>query len=510
MNFITFELSAGEITATSTHDGLADRDGSDAQGGDRSGIIHGIRMKDFGKHKDLYLPLIGGLNVIVGPSNIGKSRILAAMRCVLCGDGSDSVLHTSHNEQGEMTVSKSCCVEIDFDDNKKIKWVRRKSGSPVETWEFTQNGDVVVLPDGTLCSGKNGLDWVGLPQALNMRQIAGLWPALHFQKMPIFALDDGVALSGLMSISQTSVRLRAMLHVINERKRNAERDLREHNARLEELSKKIYWMDESLPRLKAIIDEADNLYSDVKARQTAIEHLGFHKAAYDAACDMTRRGLATIKAAMVTAPRLDDLNAMTKAVYDHDEARFMIWAGTNAIAACDRVITPKITETDKLAASFKEHKKALLAHDKGARIAKIGHVERPDLPNASAMRLLYLDYAKSRAKATVVIPEPVALPALVGTKEAAALLRDWKKAEGRIEIGKRLALVGKEITAPDTEAFDRQKDMSALLVAYQAAQKQVRTGQEKEATLSAEIKAVNAEIEAQRVELGVCPLCGRV
>lgn len=503
VNVISFERSAGEVTASSS----LENQSSEYK---RTDIIHGVRMTNFGKHKDLYVPLTGGLNVIVGPSNFGKSRILAAMRCVLCNDGSDSVLHTYYDEDKSLILAKNCRVEIDFDNNKKITWVRRKSGSPVETWELTQNGKVVTLPDGTLCSGKNGPDWVGLPQVLNMRPIAGLWPALHFQKMPIFALDDGVALSGLMSISHTSMRLRAMLNVVAERKRNAERDLKAHNATLDDLSKRVYWMSETLPRLKAIIDEGENLYADVKSRQESVETLSAYHVAYQSAQGMIAYGEKIAKATAIDVPELPDLDAMADAVCQHDEAQFKIWAGTSTIDACDHVKCATIIKTDALADMFADYTRAQIAAQRGARIAQAAHVKEITLPNTTEMRNLYLQYVESQRKANAPIPDLVTLPTFRETKGASDLLARWKEAQARIVHGGKLASVGSDIVPPSEDSQKKQAEIMSLYASYKTAMDRVKSGEEMERESDVKIAAVDKEIEAQRVALGVCPLCGRV
>ena len=67
----------------------------------RDGIIESIRLENFGGHSDLIIPLAPGLNFIRGQSNVGKSRVLRALRCVLLGEGNDGDISSDINDDGE-------------------------------------------------------------------------------------------------------------------------------------------------------------------------------------------------------------------------------------------------------------------------------------------------------------------------------------------------------------------------------------------------------------------------
>ena len=101
---------------------------------------------------------------MTGPSNIGKSRIIAALRAVIYGTGSQSDIRTTKDEETHRVhMEKSASVKITFDQGKVIEWTRKKSGSPIESWKLKLPGlpdNEIPVVNGNACSGRmapNGL-----------------------------------------------------------------------------------------------------------------------------------------------------------------------------------------------------------------------------------------------------------------------------------------------------------------------------------------------------------------
>ena len=113
----------------------------------------------------------GGLTVLVGPNNCGKSALVTALQIVCHGENSTYV--TRHNEP-------ECCVRIETADGHVIEWRRRNSPS--------------YLVDGQLFDrlGRGGIPET-LHEALRLPRVLGegIEFDVHFgqQKAPVFLLD---------------------------------------------------------------------------------------------------------------------------------------------------------------------------------------------------------------------------------------------------------------------------------------------------------------------------------
>lgn len=532
VNIITFSNGGGRVTAYATHENGTP---------ERTDIIHGVHMKNFGKHEDIYIPLTSGLNVITGPSNIGKSRILAALRCVLGGDGSDSVLHTSEpdEETGVVTVAKSCSVIVDFDDDKQVIWKRRKSGSPVEVWDFLYKGAAVTLSDGTLCCGKNGLDWVGRPDCLNMRPISGLWPALHLQKMPVFALEDGAALADLLSISQTSIHLKTMISVASDRKKVAERDLRESRQELDALSKSIHWMNTCLTSLRDTLDIGDAELSAYQARQETIATLTAIKQQYENNVSLMRGGEETLKAVDVAIPKLNDVDCAISLLIDYDDAAFMEWAGTATVQTCEQAQIPSLDSIDEAMRLFAAYTATKVNVDRAEAVCRITNISPvdicdtasvadilaayriagkraatelvpvpaiPEIEDTSAMQQVHNSYTYALKKAEAPVIAEVVIPDLVDVKGVSEALDRYQTASAQIAYGEKLKNTG-AVSIPD---IADTSDLLNMLTAHNEAMRMISSGKDKVDVCERDMQAIDASMAAQRNALGMCPICGRL
>ncbi len=83
-------------------------------------MIRRIVLHNFMAHEDTAITLVDGVNVVVGPNNIGKSTIALALKLLARNSNSSFVLQHEKSE---------CSVTVETDDGHTIQWLRRKSPS---------------------------------------------------------------------------------------------------------------------------------------------------------------------------------------------------------------------------------------------------------------------------------------------------------------------------------------------------------------------------------------------
>lgn len=83
-------------------------------------MIRKIVLSNFMAHVQTELELADGLNVIVGPNNIGKSSIAVALKILARNSNSNFVMQ--HDQ-------KECSVTVETGDGHTVQWLKRKSPS---------------------------------------------------------------------------------------------------------------------------------------------------------------------------------------------------------------------------------------------------------------------------------------------------------------------------------------------------------------------------------------------
>src|SRR5262245_39825693 len=83
-------------------------------------MIARIELINFMSHEHTVLDLAPGLTVIVGPNNVGKSAVVAALQIL------------SHNESSTYVIrhgQRECAVKVHTGDGHLIEWRRKTSPS---------------------------------------------------------------------------------------------------------------------------------------------------------------------------------------------------------------------------------------------------------------------------------------------------------------------------------------------------------------------------------------------
>jgi DNA repair ATPase RecN len=87
-----------------------------------SAMITRIELKNFMSHQHTVIEPAAGLTVLVGPNNIGKSAVVAALQILCRNERSNYVMR--HGE-------RECSVAVTTDDGHSIEWRRKNSPSYV-------------------------------------------------------------------------------------------------------------------------------------------------------------------------------------------------------------------------------------------------------------------------------------------------------------------------------------------------------------------------------------------
>ncbi len=146
---------------------------------DQPGLRY-IRLSGHSSFAEATIPLSPGLNVVTGANNIGKSRILRALRGIAYGESDDSDIRDG---------SSRAEVDIGLEGGGVLHWSRDQKRNPVTHWKLLDASNEVVSINGTHCDGggRKVPDWVG--RGLGIARADGLDIQLAHQKVPVFLLE---------------------------------------------------------------------------------------------------------------------------------------------------------------------------------------------------------------------------------------------------------------------------------------------------------------------------------
>jgi len=267
-----------------------------------------IELKNFMSHEHTVIEPARGLTVLIGPNNVGKSAIIAALQ-ILCYNGNSTYV--------KRHGTKVCSVTVETDDGHTIEWKRKASASyTVDGETFDRIGrdvppevhDVLRLPKVDT-NEKDEFD-------------------VHFgsQKTPIFLLDStGSTAARFFASSSDAIRLVQM------QKRHAEkiRDNRKEKTRLEKESDEVnaaLEVLEPVARLAKSIDGLETDYDQIIHQHDEMEELS------------------------------DDLAEMER--YTHEVAQYS--AELSAIAGLSK--PPVLDDVDLVSTTLAELKSSILNH----------------------------------------------------------------------------------------------------------------------------------------------------
>ena len=219
-------------------------------------MLKRIELTNFMSHRHTVIEPAPGLTVLVGPNNVGKSAIVAALQ-ILCHNEKSTYV-TRHGE-------KECSVTVETDDGHIIRWKRKKSPSyEIDGESFDRLGQNSV-PDE-------------LHKVLRLPAVegaAGDQFDVHFgaQKTPIFLLGDkGSAAARFFASSSDATRLVEMQKLHKDKHAEAKRDKRRLEAESSQLNVELSALEPIVP-LDAQLEEAEQAYALLLKETAAIEEL---------------------------------------------------------------------------------------------------------------------------------------------------------------------------------------------------------------------------------------------
>lgn len=261
---------------------------------DNPNYISQLTLNDFNGHDESLLQFSPGMNFILGENNVGKSRILRALRCLALGLGEEADISSMKQDDGSEKFAKRAHISVDlaaYKDNKpipmrRIKWTRKLRGSPAEKWEMIHldengiEGDEPLNFEGEVCSSPKGKGneapvWVRGKYGMNIRPLTDdtLCPQLHLQKVPSFALDKSERILGeLLAIGEKAARIREMMSLLAQETLEKQREKTDLKNKIDELSLQLN-KTSFISRLTPLLDSAISGKETLNLQKEALRKL---------------------------------------------------------------------------------------------------------------------------------------------------------------------------------------------------------------------------------------------
>jgi exonuclease SbcC len=275
-------------------------------------MITRIELTNFMSHAHTVIEPAAGLTVLVGPNNVGKSAVVAALQ-ILC-----------HNENSTYVLrhgTKQCSVKVETDDGHTIEWRRKNSPSYVIDGQTFDRLKGSGLPDE-------------LHRALRLPKVDAGTDAdfdVHFgtQKSPIFLLGSSASNAAkFFASSSDAIRLVEIQKLHKEKLAEAQRE----KGRLENESKQldtelgllepVVELDRQLERVEQAFDELSQHDARVLAAarcQAALEVQTLQFAHHSAETDALSR-LAAPPEFAATEPLERLIQSLLAAQHKQDQA----------------------------------------------------------------------------------------------------------------------------------------------------------------------------------------------
>lgn len=205
-------------------------------------MIKRIELRNFMSHAHTVIEPAAGLTVLIGPNNIGKSAVVAALQVLCHNDNSTYVM--KHGE-------KECSVTVETDDGHHIEWKRRTSPS--------------YTIDGQKFDRLKNNSPPELQAALRLPLVTGSSNAefdVHFgsQKSPIFLLDStGANAARFFASSSDASKLVEMQKRHKEKHAQAKRERTRLEQRATEVNRELERL-QPVVTLQAQLDALEELY----------------------------------------------------------------------------------------------------------------------------------------------------------------------------------------------------------------------------------------------------------
>jgi hypothetical protein len=213
-------------------------------------VITRIELRNFMSHAHTVIEPAAGLTVLVGPNNVGKSAVVAALQILCRNENSTYVLR--HGE-------RECSVTVETDDGHSVGWRRKTSPG-------------YVIDGQTFDRLKNSGQPEELHKALRLPAVDAGCDAdfdVHFgtQKSPIFLLGSSAANAARFFASSSDAhRLMAMQKRHKEKLSDAQKEKARREAESRQLNAELATL-EPLPDIDQRLEQLERAHEELLAAQ---------------------------------------------------------------------------------------------------------------------------------------------------------------------------------------------------------------------------------------------------
>jgi exonuclease SbcC len=462
-------------------------------------MITRIELTNFMSHKHTVIEPAAGLTVLVGPNNIGKSAIVAALQILCYNENSTYVLR--HGE-------RECSVKVITDDGHTVEWRRKNSPSYVIDGQTFDRLRGSGLPDE-------------LHQVLRLSKVDTSGDAdidIHFgsQKSPIFLLGNSAAnaarffasSSDAIRLVQIQKRHKEKLAEAQREKNHLEAESRRLNAELESL--------EPMVEVDRRLGTAEQAHADLIQNQAWLGQAQEHEAALrEQAAVLTRRA-AILKAISPLSPPpdlipiepIEDLVTTLSVV-----ERKLAESNLQAQALHAIVPPPELVPTDALAELITKTESADSGRSAAcARVDAVSQLpEPPPIVDTDPLQKLVGHLETSVIGLAAVADRSAALKSVAcpPNLENEAPLRDVvdQLCRGDHHLKRWRQMLASLTNTMSTPVAADTSGMVACVAALEQAATKFRACSETLAAAEVDLESAGADLRARSAD-SLCPVCG--
>lgn len=165
-----------------------------------------IRLRDFGPHENVLVELGGGLNIITGDNDLGKSKFITAVGELLTNDGQEARIR-----HGRPYFE----IEIGLEMGMSLIWKYKRSGSQKTLLELKDNQGQVI-ESSTLGSGKTP-EWLHTYLAMGLVNDKNIH--VHHQDEPKYLLSShysSIDRAKMLPLGRESRDVLRMIQIFNQ------------------------------------------------------------------------------------------------------------------------------------------------------------------------------------------------------------------------------------------------------------------------------------------------------
>ncbi|WP_162305755.1 AAA family ATPase [Pseudomonas amygdali] len=165
-----------------------------------------IRLRDFGPHENVLVELGGGLNIITGDNDLGKSKFITAVGELLSNDGQEARIR---HERPFFEI------EIGLEMGMSLLWKYKRTGSQKTLMEL-KGKDGAVIESSTLGSGKVP-EWLHTYLAMGMVNDKNIH--VHPQDEPKYLLSShytSIDRAKMLPLGRESRDVLRMIQIFNQ------------------------------------------------------------------------------------------------------------------------------------------------------------------------------------------------------------------------------------------------------------------------------------------------------